>query len=107
MTAPSPESLCVLCSSPMTVAMEPPRRTLARGLDPSDESYSVTVILPDIPLCDEHADDVRQGQRLVGWCDDPLCRTYGEVGQASPCGEEYMKLATGSRPRSPRIEKHI
>jgi len=107
MTTPIPESVCALCGNQMTVTVEPSRRTLARGLDPSDEEYSVTVILPDIPLCDEHAEDVRQGERLVGWCDDPLCRTYGEVGQASPCGEEFKKMATGSRPRSPRAEKQV
>ena len=78
--------------------LEPARRTLARGLDPKDPSYSVTVILPDIALCAEHAFDVRHGNRLVGWCDDGRCRTYGELDQPSPCGHTYEKLGRGKRP---------
>lgn len=107
MTVAIPEPICVLCGKPMTVMIDPPRRTLARGLDPSDESFSVTVILPDIPLCDDHAEDVRQGERQVGWCDDAPCRNFGEVGQASPCGKEYERLTTGTRSRPPRVEKNL
>ena len=97
MTTAAPESLCVLCSKPATEALEPPRRTMARGLDPSDPSYSVTVILPDIALCAEHSLDIRQGARLVGWCDDPRCRTFGTLGEASACGGPYEKLAPPKR----------
>jgi hypothetical protein len=95
MTLPDPGSQCALCGKPMTVTIVPPRRTLARGLDPSDDSYSVTAILPDIPLCDEHAESVREGKQLVGWCDDPLCRTFGEIDTKSPCGEPFKKLIKG------------
>jgi hypothetical protein len=70
---------------------------MARGLDPSDPSYSVTVILPDIVLCSEHSLDVRQGARLVGWCDDPRCRIYGALGETSACGNPYEKLAPHKR----------
>lgn len=94
-TAPSPS--CSLCGELATDAIEPTRRTLARGLDPSDPSYSVTVILPDVALCAEHALDVRHGERLVGWCDDARCRTYGELGEPSACGDPYEKLGTSRR----------
>lgn len=100
MTTLVSESHCALCSHPVSVMIDPPRRTLARGTDPSDDSYSVTVILPDVPLCDDHAADVRQGDRLVGWCDDPRCRTFGEVDQPSPCGAPFEKLSPGNRSRS-------
>ena len=93
MTSPNPGLPCTLCSHPATVSIEPPRRTLARGPDPSDPSYSVTVILPDVMLCAEHAFDVRQGDTLIGWCDDERCRVYGEVGETSPCGHKFDKLA--------------
>jgi hypothetical protein len=83
---------CSLCSRPATVVVDPPRRTLDRGLDPSDESFSLTVLLPDIPLCDEHVLEVREGDRFVGWCDDERCRTYGEVGETSACGELYAQI---------------
>ena len=86
---------CALCGGPATQTAEPPRRTLARGLDPNDPSYSVTVILPDIALCAEHALDVRQGEGLVGWCDDARCRIYGEIGVPSPCGQPFEKLGRG------------
>ncbi|MFZ0665740.1 MAG: hypothetical protein WAM97_08285 [Acidimicrobiales bacterium] len=76
----------------MTVTIKPARRTLARGLDPSDDSYSVTAILPDIPLCDEHAESVREGKQLIGWCDNAVCRTFGEIDKPSPCGDMYKKL---------------
>lgn len=89
---------CVLCGQPATDAIDPPLRTLARGVDPSDPSYSVTVILPDITLCAEHSRDVRQEERLVGWCDDQRCRAYGAVGEPSACGQPYEKL--GRRRRS-------
>lgn len=88
---------CVLCGEPAVTTVEPPRRTLARGVDPTDPSYSVTVILPDVALCAEHTLDVRQGGRLVGWCDDPRCRTFGEIGESSPCGGPYAKLGSGNR----------
>jgi hypothetical protein len=88
---------CVLCGEPATEAIDPPRRTLARGLDPGDPSYSVTAILPDIALCAEHSLDVRQGKRLVGWCDDQRCRTYGALGEPSACGLPYEKLGSNRR----------
>ncbi len=97
MTSPEPDSSCILCGERATGAIEPPRRTLARGLDPGDPSYSVTVILPDIALCATHTADVRQGERLVGWCDDGRCRTYGELGRPSACGHPYEKLDPGKR----------
>lgn len=97
MTSREPEPSCALCGQPAMETAEPSRRTLDRGLDPSDTSCSVTVILPDIALCAEHAFDVRQGERLVGWCDDPRCRTYGEIGEPSPCGGPYEKLGPGKR----------
>lgn len=91
------ESTCVLCAGPATETIDPPRRTLLRGLDPSDPSYSVTVILPDVALCAEHALEIRQGERLVGWCDDQRCRTYGELGEPSGCGAPYRKLNQSNR----------
>ncbi len=97
MTAGGTEPSCALCGEPATEMVEPPRRTLARGLDPGDASYSVTVILPDIPLCAAHAIDVRHGELVVGWCDDARCRTYGELGEPSSCGGAYEKLARGRR----------
>jgi hypothetical protein len=106
MTAPNDGPECALCNRPMTIAIEPPRRTLARS-DPSDDSYSVTAILPDVPLCDEHEEDVRHGERQVGWCDDPLCRTFGEVGKISPCGDQYTRLTPGNRSRSSRSQNHL
>lgn len=74
------------------MSVEPPRRTLGRGPDPIDPSYSVTAILPDVMLCAEHAFDVKEGTTLIGWCDDERCRIYGEIGEASPCGDCYTKL---------------
>lgn len=97
MTSQASEFSCVLCGAPATEAIAPPRRTLARGLDPNDSSYSVTVILPDIALCAEHALDVRQGARGVGWCDDPRCRTYGALSEPSACGHPYEKLGPQKR----------
>ncbi len=79
---------------------DPPRRTLDRGPDPDDDSYSITVILPDVPLCDEHAHGVGQGDVVLGWCDDDRCRTYGEAGEPSGCGAEYKRLASSTRSRS-------
>jgi hypothetical protein len=91
---------CALCGQPATVMIAPTRRTLVRGLDPDDPSYSVTAILPDIPLCDDHASDVDDGDRLVGWCDDERCRVYGEVGESSACGAQYKTLVPAIRSRS-------
>ena len=97
MTSSEPGATCVLCGRSATVTIEPSRRTMARGADPSDESYSVTVILPDVPLCADHALDIRDGDRLVGWCDDERCRTYGELGEPSACGQPFTKLGPGKR----------
>lgn len=97
MTISIADECCVLCSQPATEAIEPSRRTLARGADPTDESYSVTVILPDVPLCGVHARAIRDGSRLVGWCDDERCRTYGELGKPSACGEPYLKPGSNKR----------
>ena len=97
MTSTVSESACALCGRPATETIEPPRRTLARGPDPSDPSYSVTVILPDVALCSGHALEVRKSERLLGWCDDERCRTYGELGEPSACGDPYKKLGPGNR----------
>ena len=97
MTAAAPSTTCVVCSEPATEALDPPRRTLARGLDPADPSYSVTVILPDIALCAEHAGDVRQGKQLVGWCDNERCRSYGALSEPSACGHPFETLGASKR----------
>jgi hypothetical protein len=94
------QSLCAMCGQPATTVIDPPRRTLDRGPDPTDQSYSITVMLPDVPLCGEHVRDVRQGDRIVGWCDDQRCRTYGEVGETSACGEQYGALGSRNRSRT-------
>ena len=93
-------SVCALCGEPATTAMEPPRRSLVRGLDPSDPSRCVTAILPDVPLCNTHAVAVHSGERTVGWCDDSCCRIYGEAGACSPCGAEYEQLSPAGRGRA-------
>ncbi len=69
--------------------MRSKRRTLDRGPDPDDNSYSIIVILPDVPLCDAHTRDVLSGDLHLGWCDDPGCRRFGEEGQPSACGTPY------------------
>lgn len=97
MTTSTADLACVLCAQPATEAIEPSRRTLARGADPGDQSYSVTVILPDVPLCGVHARAIRDGERLVGWCDDERCRTYGALGESSACGEPYVKPGSSKR----------
>jgi hypothetical protein len=91
-------ALCVICGAPASETMAPPRRTLARGLDPADPSYSVTAILPDISLCSAHALELHNGELIVGWCDDPRCRSYGEIGEPSPCGDPYTKVSARGRP---------
>lgn len=94
---PETPAPCALCGRRPTELLEPPRRTLDRGPDPDDTSYSITVILPDIALCDQHAGYVRSGDLPVGWCDEPECRIYGEVGEPSPCGAPYGQLVRGNR----------
>lgn len=89
MLAPIP---CALCGRSPTLLMTPSRRTLDRGPDPEDNSYSITVILPDVPLCETHTRDVLDGDLRLGWCDDPRCRNYGEAGQPSACGAPYGQL---------------
>jgi hypothetical protein len=94
------ESPCAVCGRTPTALSDPPRRTLNRGLDPDDDSYSITVMLPDVPLCLRHARDVSQGDLRLGWCDDPECRVYGEAGEPSACGAPYEQLASAKRSRS-------
>ena len=91
---------CALCGQRPTELIAPPRRTFDRGADPEDTSFSITVILPDVALCNQHARYVRDGDLPLGWCDDPLCRTYGEVGEPSTCGAQYATLVSGNRSRS-------
>ena len=88
----APLPACAVCGSAGAVQVEPPRRTFARGADPSDPAYSIIAVLPDIALCEEHAETVRSGDMSIGWCDDEGCRRYGEVGDPSPCGAPYSKL---------------
>ena len=91
------QSQCAFCGQLPTVLFEPPHRTLDRGLDPDDTSYSITVILPDVPLCDDHERRVRLGDLRLGWCDHELCRTYGEDGEPSACGAPYKRLTATNR----------
>ncbi len=92
MTEASVDTSCLVCGRTGTVAMEPPRRTFARGADPTDPSFSIIAVLPDMPLCDEHAEGVVSREVSIGWCDDEQCRQYGERGEASPCGEPFREL---------------
>jgi len=87
-----PEATCVICADPAAVVLDPPRRTIARGFDPEDPSFSITAILPRLPLCANHAEQVAAKELLIGWCDDERCRLYGERGAPSPCGEPYVQL---------------
>ena len=93
------QSACAVCGLTATAVVEPPRRTLDRGPDPDDNSYSITVILPDMPLCEAHARQVRDGDLRLGWCDDPRCREYGEAGERSACGAPFERVP-GNRSRS-------
>ncbi len=97
---PATQAPCAVCGRRPTELVEPPRRTLDRGLDPDDDSYSITVILPDVALCDQHARYVREGDLPLGWCDDAPCRTYGEVGEPSACGAPYARLDGGKASRT-------
>ena len=99
---PATQAPCALCGQRPTELMTPPRRTLDRGVDPEDNSYSITVILPDVALCPQHTRYVRDGDVPLGWCDDPVCRTYGEAGEPSACGVPYASLARTNRSRSAR-----
>lgn len=83
---------CVICGAKGVMTIDPPRRTLARGVDPSDSSFSVTIVLPDVQLCGDHYHQVRSKEVVVGWCDDEECRIYGEIGTLSPCGKPYLAL---------------
>ena len=83
--------LCAICGRAGTVVVDPPRRTIARGADPGDASFSVIAVLPDVSLCDEHA-EAPPNRLSIGWCDDERCRLYGESGELSPCGQPYRKL---------------
>jgi hypothetical protein len=82
--------LCAFCGVPGSVTIDPPRRTLAR--ESGDPSFSIIAVLPDVMLCDEHAEEVMHRQIVLGWCDDEKCRGYGEARQASPCGALYKEL---------------
>lgn len=92
-----PPSPCALCGEPAAQTLAPPRKALTRGVDPGDSSYSVTVVLPDVRVCAQHAVSVGAGTTRIGWCDDARCRTYGIVGGSSPCGGPYEPLVA---PRS-------
>jgi hypothetical protein len=83
-------ALCAICGLAGTVTIDPPRRTLARAS--SDPGFSVIAVLPDVMLCEEHADEISHRQLVLGWCDNEKCRGYGEATQASPCGELYKAL---------------
>jgi hypothetical protein len=100
MTDTVTESPCAFCGEVSTTLIEPPRRTLDRGPDPNDDSFSITVILPDIPLCDLHARLVGDGDFRLGWCDNEQCRIYGEAGTPSACGAPFAPLASTTRSRS-------
>ena len=92
-------SACAVCGLTATAVVEPPRRTLDRGPDPDDRSFSITVMLPNMPLCEQHARQVREGDLSLGWCDDPRCREYGEAGERSACGAVFEPIP-GSRSRA-------
>ncbi len=96
MTAVTP-SPCVVCGGTQTTLFDPPHPTLDRGPDPNDDSYSIIVILPDVPLCHEHGRQVRDGGMRIGWCDHPDCREYGEAGELSACGARFDSLVAGTR----------
>jgi len=52
----------------------------------------VIALLPDVVLCEDHADEVARGELSLGWCDDEHCRLYGEGGLISPCGQPFKTL---------------
>lgn len=90
MTGDAPAAPCAICGLDGSVTIDPPRRTFAR--ESADPSFSIIAVLPDVTLCDEHADELLHRQIVLGWCDDEQCRGYGEARQASPCGALYKEL---------------
>lgn len=99
MTEEASSSECVFCGREGLVTLEPPRRTLARGADPGDSSFSVIAVLPDLALCSQHAEDIARHELILGWCDDERCRIYGESGHNSLCGEPYKELRPRAGPK--------
>jgi len=89
---PDAEPTCVICGRPAGVVLDPPRRTIARGFDPEDPSFSITAILPKVALCEDDARRFADKDLLIGWCDDEQCRTYGERETASACGAPFLQL---------------
>jgi hypothetical protein len=83
---------CAVCGRLPTVSADPPRRTIARGPDPDDPSFTVTVVLPDVELCQDHYLALGSKNLFIGWCDDEQCRIFGEVEELSPCGKPFVKL---------------
>jgi hypothetical protein len=84
------DSQCVICGVNGSVTIDPPRRTLAR--ESADPSFAIIAVLPDVTLCEEHAEEISNRQVVLGWCDDEGCRGYGEARQTSPCGAPYKEL---------------
>ncbi len=83
---------CAVCERSGDVAVEPRKRTLARGTDPEDPSFGIIAVLPDIRLCAEHAEALTAGELTIGWCDNEGCRLYGPDGGPSPCGALFTPL---------------
>ncbi len=92
MTDLASTTTCVLCGRNGPVTMDPPRRTIARGPDSEDQSFSTIAVLPDVVLCEEHAEDYAQQHVVIGWCDDKRCRIFGECGHKSRCGKAYKAV---------------
>jgi hypothetical protein len=91
MTIVGHDANCALCGAAGTT-IELPRRTIARGLDPEDAAFSIIAVLPDLELCDLHAEELGHGEFVLGWCDDEQCRCFGRSGEASGCGTPYKAL---------------
>ena len=91
MTAAVDHTNCALCGAAGTT-IELSRRTIARGLDPDDAAFSIIAVLPDLELCDLHAEELGQGDFVLGWCDDEQCRCFGRSGELSECGAPYKAL---------------
>jgi hypothetical protein len=88
-------SPCAVCGGTPAALFEPPHRTLDRGPDPEDDSYSIIVILPEVPLCPKHARQVRDGGcASVGAITQTAASTARPVSSRLVAGDS---LVTGAR----------
>jgi hypothetical protein len=83
---------CVVCGAPSVQTFFAASGMVARDeVLPDGSTRRLNVPLPPIHACRAHYYEILSERLPIGFCSAETCRCWGQLGEASPCGEPFVE----------------